>query len=79
MFHIFLSEFTKNKDAASYVDDITLDRTGGNYAFVLHNLEVLGYALLNWFKDNSMKYHPPLSGKITLETIQFPATNATNF
>ena len=68
------------KDVASYADDATPYETGGNSAYVKHNLEVLGNTLLNWFNDNSIeanpgKYHLLLSGnessKITIgnETI----------
>ena len=52
----------------------------GNSAYVIHNLEVLGNTLLNWFNDNNMKANPGKyylvssgndSGKITVgnETI----------
>ena len=68
--------FIKNKDVASYADDTTLSETGGNSAFDIYNLEVLGNTLLKWFNDNSMKanpgkYHLLLSGsdssKITIK------------
>ena len=50
-------------------------KQGGNSAYVIHNLEVLGNTLLNWFNDNSIranpgKYHFFISGnessKITI-------------
>ena len=70
LLNIFLSDlflFIKNKDVASYADDTTPYETGKNSAYVIHNLEVLGNTLLNWFNDNSMKansgkYHLLLSG-----------------
>ena len=34
---------------------------GGNSAFVIHNLEVLGNTLLNWFNGNSLKANPGIS------------------
>ena len=61
LFNIFLSDlflFIKNKDVVSYADDTTPYETGGNSAYVIHNLEVLGKTLLNWFNDNSMKANP---------------------
>ena len=61
LFNIFLSDlflFIKNKDVASYADDTTPYETGRNSAYVIHNLEVLGNTLLNWFSDNSMKVNP---------------------
>ena len=70
LFNIFLSDlflFIKNKDVASYADDTTPYEIGGNSAYVIHNFEILGNILLNWFNDNSMKanpgkYHLLLSG-----------------
>ena len=59
--NIFLSDlflYIKNKDVASYADDTTPCETGGNSAYVIHNVEVLGNILLNWFNDNSMKANP---------------------
>ena len=50
-------------------------KQGGNSAYVIHNLEVLGNTLLNWFNDNRIranpgKYHFFISGnessKITI-------------
>ena len=91
LFNIFLSDlflFIKNKDIVSYVDDTTPYKTGGNSAYVIHNLEVLGKTLLNWFKDNSMKanpckYHLLLFGndssKITVGNETIPVVNAKNF
>ena len=61
LFNIFLSDlflFIKNKDVASYADATTPYETGGNSAYVTHNLEVLENKLLNWFNDNSMKANP---------------------
>ena len=61
LFNIFLCDlflFIKYKDVASYADDTTPYETGGNSAFVIHNLEVLGNTLLKWFNDNSMKANP---------------------
>ena len=58
LFNIFLSHlflFIKNKDVVSYADGTTRYKTGGNFAYVIHNLEVLGETILNWFKENSMK------------------------
>ena len=78
LFNIFLCNlflFIKNKDVSSYADDTTPYEAGGNSAYAIHNLEVLGNTLLNWFSDNSMKanpgkYHLLLSGndssKITI-------------
>ena len=78
LLNIFLSDlflFIKNKDVASYADDTTPYETGKNSAYVIHNLEVLGNTLLNWFNDNSIranpgKYHFFISGnessKITI-------------
>ena len=43
-------------DVASYADDTTPSETGGNSEYVVHNLEVLGNKLLNWFSNNSMKF-----------------------
>ena len=51
LFNIFLYNlflFIKNKDLASYTDDTTPYETGGNAAYVTHNLEVLGSTLLNF-------------------------------
>ena len=31
---------------------------GGDSAYVIHNLEVLGNTLLKWFNDYSMKTNP---------------------
>ena len=48
----FLSDlflFIKNKDVVSYADDTTPYETGGNSAYLIHNLEVLGNTLLNFF------------------------------
>ena len=78
LFNIFLCDlflFIKNKDVASYADDTTPYETGGNSAYGIHNLEVIGNTVLKWFNDNSMKanpgkYHLLLSGndssKITI-------------
>ena len=72
MFHAFqyfslLFFFIKNTDVVSYAGDTTPYETGGTFAYVIHNLEVLGNTLLKWFNDNNMKanpgkYHLPLSG-----------------
>ena len=72
MFHTFqyfslLVLFIKNTDVVSYAGDTTPYETGGTFAYVIHNLEVLGNTLLKWFNDNNMKanpgkYHLPLSG-----------------
>ena len=59
LFNIFLCElflFIKNQDVASYADDTTPNKTGGNSAFVIQ--EVLGNTLLKWLNDNSMKASP---------------------
>ena len=73
IFNIFLCDlflFIKNKDVVSYADDTTPDETERISAFVIHNLEVLGNTLLNWFNDGGMKANPGqyhlLSGKITV-------------
>ena len=61
LFNIFLCNlflFIKNKDVASYADNTTPYKTGGNSAYVIHNLKVLGNTLLKWFNDNSMKAYP---------------------
>ena len=73
LFNIFLSDlvlFIKNKNVVSYANDTTPYEMG-NFAYVTHNVEVLGKTLLNWFNDNSMKANPCkydllLSGKITV-------------
>ena len=52
LFNIFLSDlflFNKNKEVASYANNTAPNETGGNSAYVTHNLEVLGNTLLNWF------------------------------
>ena len=49
LFNIFLCDlflFIKNKDVASNADDTVPYETGGNSAYVIHNLEVLGNKLL---------------------------------
>ena len=49
-FKIFLEDLTlfiKNKYVASYADDTTPYETGGNSAYVIHNLKVLGNTLFN--------------------------------
>ena len=65
----------QNKDEASYADETAPYETRRNSAYVIHNLEVLGNTLLNWFNDNSIKpnpgkYHLLISGndssKITI-------------
>ena len=56
LFDLFL--FIKSKDVASYADDTTSYKTGGNSAYVTHNLEILGNTLLKWFNDNSMRANP---------------------
>ena len=35
-----------------------MKRGGGDSAYVIHNLEVLGNTLLKWFNDYSMKTNP---------------------
>ena len=59
--NIFLSDlflFIKNINVVSYADDTAPYKTGRNSAYVIHNLEVFGKILLNWFNDNSMKANP---------------------
>ena len=77
----------KSKDVASYADDTTPYETGGNSAYVIHNLEVSGNTLLKWFNDNSMKANPgkyqsylimtPIKSQSEIK--QFPVVNAKNF
>ena len=58
LFNIFLCSlfvFIKNEGVASYADVTTPYEIGGNSAYFIHNLEVLGNTLLNWFNDNSIK------------------------
>ena len=61
LFNIFLSHlflFIKNKDVASYANTTTPYKTGGNSAYVTHNLDVLGNTLLNWSNEDSIKANP---------------------
>ena len=57
-FNIFIYDlflFIKNKDVASYIDDIIPYKTGDNSTYVIHNLKVIEKPLLSWFEDNRMK------------------------